>query len=241
MGANVTSSFEPYTLRPLPPLIPWVSDLYLSLFIPIAVHWLTSAFFELCERTGWLEQYRLHTSEEELAKNRVTRLECLRALQTLLGLGLGMLGESEVTGSEDYDLSIWIRRVHSVFAVLPNVLYLTGVDFKTMTATLSMPATFLPAVRHRDLGVPDIEVLVAKSFYWTYKQMVLQKHPLDTSPATNFGAHFTIWDRLMGTYFADQEQAERLRRKGRHISRDSAMMPQCEEVALGGENGSGHP
>jgi sphinganine C4-monooxygenase len=78
MAVNATSSFEPYTLRPLPPLIPGISDQHLSLFAPIAVHWLTSGIFEICDRTGWLGRYRLHTTAEELAKNRVTRLECLR-------------------------------------------------------------------------------------------------------------------------------------------------------------------
>lgn len=62
----------------MPPLFSSISDPHLALILPILVHWLTSAFFEICERTGWLEEYRLHTTEEELSKNRVTRRECLR-------------------------------------------------------------------------------------------------------------------------------------------------------------------
>ena len=78
MAVNATSSYNPSTLYLVPPLVPGISDLHLALFAPIAVHWLTSGFFEICDRTGWLGQYRLHTTAEELTRNRVTRLECLR-------------------------------------------------------------------------------------------------------------------------------------------------------------------
>lgn len=87
MPANSTISGEPYTLRPMPPLVPGISDLHLSLLVPVTVHWLTSGVFEICERVGWLSQYRLHTSAEELTRNRVTRRECLRVtLQCQVGL-----------------------------------------------------------------------------------------------------------------------------------------------------------
>ena len=98
MDVNTTSSFRPYTLRPMPPLVPGISDQHLALFAPIAVHWLTSGFFEICERTGWLKRYRLHTTAEELSKNRVTRLECLRVtLQcqvSLMFVGMGLCSTS---------------------------------------------------------------------------------------------------------------------------------------------------
>lgn len=331
MAVNATSSFKPYTLLPKPPLISGISDLHFSLVIPIAVHWLTSAYFEICERTGWLSQYRLHTPAEELTRNGVTRRECLRVtlqcqcLQTLLGLALGSLGDGDVTGSEDYDLAIWISRVHAVFAAIPSFLSLTGVDFKTMAITLSKSGPFLTTIGHPEFDIPRIEVVIGSLLYW-YIVPILQlvgalitadafmyclhrlghtnkwiykhihskhhrlyvpyswagsyNHPVDSlfvdglsyglgcwatglstrlsmilfgystfknvtdhcgyvfpwNPMravtgtdasfhdvhhqswglkTNFGAHLTIWDHMMGTYFGDEEKIARLRKKNR--------------------------
>lgn len=90
----------------------------------------------------------------------------LQGLQTLLGLALDTLGEGDFTGSEDYDLAVWISRVRAVFAALPSLLYLTGVDIKTMAITLSGSGSFLPMIGHPELDVPGIEVLIGKSLYW---------------------------------------------------------------------------
>lgn len=90
----------------------------------------------------------------------------LQGLQTLLGLALGTLGEGDFTGSEDYDLAVWISRVRAVFAALPSLLYLTGVDIKTMAITLSGSGSFLPMIGHPELDVPGIEVLIGKLLYW---------------------------------------------------------------------------
>jgi sterol desaturase/sphingolipid hydroxylase (fatty acid hydroxylase superfamily) len=87
----------------------------------------------------------------------------IQVLQTLLGLALGALGDGDVTGNEDYDLALWISRVGAVFSALPSLLYLTGVDFKTIAITLPGPRSFLPMVEYHEL---DIEVLIAKFLYW---------------------------------------------------------------------------
>lgn len=76
-----------------------------------------------------------------------------------------MLGEGDVTGSEDYDLAAWISRVHAVFAALPSLLYLTGVDFNTMAITLSGSGSFFPKIGHPEFDMPNIEVLMGKSLY----------------------------------------------------------------------------
>lgn len=90
----------------------------------------------------------------------------MQGLQTLLGLALGTLGEGDVTGSEDYDLAVWISRVRAVFAALPSLLSLTGVDFKTMAITLSGSGSFLPMIGHPELDMLGVEVLIGKSLYW---------------------------------------------------------------------------
>ena len=67
-------------LRPRPPLISGISDYSLSLIVPIVTHWLTAAVYEIFQRFELFQEYRIHTSEEEMAKNTVSRLECFRGV-----------------------------------------------------------------------------------------------------------------------------------------------------------------
>jgi len=333
MHVNTTSSFKPYIPQPTPPLVPGISDLHLSLVLPIIIHWLTSAFFEICDRTGWLQQYRLHTYTEQLSRNRVTRRECLRvtlqcqALQTLFGLALGALGDGEDTGGEDDDLSVWIKRVHLILSAIPNLICLAGIDVEAITIKLHRLDPKLPATGHSENGIPSIQEHIGKMLYryivptfqlasaliiadacmyclhrlghtnkWIYKHIHSQhhrlyvpyswggsyNHPIDSifvdglsygigcwatglstklsiilfaygtfknvtdhcgyvfpwNPLrsltgtdagfhdvhhqswglkTNFGAHLSIWDRMMGTYFADEEQISKLRERSRIV------------------------
>jgi sphinganine C4-monooxygenase len=90
----------------------------------------------------------------------------IQGLQTLLGLALGALGEGDVTGSEDFDLAIWISRVHAAFAAIPSLLSLTGIDFKTMAITRSRSGPFLPTIGHPEFDMPSIEVLTGRLLYW---------------------------------------------------------------------------
>ena len=90
----------------------------------------------------------------------------IQALQTLLGLALGALGEGDVTGSEDYDLAIWISRVRAVFATIPSFLSLTGIDFKTMAITLPRSGPFLPTKGHPEFDMPGFEILTGRLLYW---------------------------------------------------------------------------
>lgn len=90
----------------------------------------------------------------------------MQGLQTLLGLALGALGDGEVTGNEDHDLSVWINRVHAGFAALPTLLRFTGVDFKTMAITMTEARSFLHLRGQPALKMPVIEVLLGKALYW---------------------------------------------------------------------------
>lgn len=67
-------------LRPKPPLISGISDYTLSLIVPVVAHWLTAAIYETFQRFGLFQKYRIHTSEEERAKNTIGRVECLRGV-----------------------------------------------------------------------------------------------------------------------------------------------------------------
>lgn len=138
---NATSSsgeipLPPYTLHPVPPLLPQLSDLHLSLAVPIVIHWVLSGIFSFMERYGYGQKYKLHTSAEEETRNRCSRWECFRGvvinqiIQTALGLGLGMLGEGDVAGMEEYSIAVWARRIEATRRTLPRLLSVIGIDAK---------------------------------------------------------------------------------------------------------------
>lgn len=327
------------------PLVSGISDFHLSLLAPVAVHWLTSALFVLCEKTGWLGKYRLHTSAEELMRNRVSKRECLRvtlqcqALQILLGLGLGALSSDDIATREPDHVAIWTGRVRSAFASVPNLLSLSGIDFTSLATTLSRTAPAVLLARNAaDMAALEeatakvlagyvvpaaqlVAALVVSDFCmyclhrlghtnkWLYKHVHSQhhrlyvpyswggsyNHPFDslvvdglsyaigcwasacstrlsvllfayasfknvtdhcgyvfpwnpilfvtgTDPSfhdvhhqswglkTNFGAHFSIWDRLMGTYFGDQVQILELRKRNRIAAEASAFRKPASEM-----------
>lgn len=187
-----------YTLRPVPPLMPPISDLHLSLMVPILVHWILSGIFSWLEATGYLQQYRLHTSAEELTQNRCSRWQCVRGvvinqiIQTLLGISLGMLGDGDVTGKEDYDIAVWATRVQAahrmlpaVHRFLPSLLAALGIDAKGLATKLAGAGMNIAAllvgggnldksgsivVIGRQSGSTELsiewEMMVAKIIYW---------------------------------------------------------------------------
>ncbi|PHH59778.1 hypothetical protein CDD81_2582 [Ophiocordyceps australis] len=158
MAHNQTSNSAPYTLTPKPPMVSGISDLHLSLLVPFAVHWLTSAVFELCERTGWLEQYRLHSSAEEQARNRVTRRDCLR---TTLQCQASPCAYCAAGPSEEYELATYIGGVEAAWAVGTRLLYPTGIDLKTLGSRLSKSLS-----RSAVTGLGQPAVLVGSLLYW---------------------------------------------------------------------------
>lgn len=74
-------------------LLDWISDKHLSLAAPVLVYWLYSALFALIDwlELPYFERRRLHTSDEESARNKVSVGEVLRAvvLQHVIQSALG--------------------------------------------------------------------------------------------------------------------------------------------------------
>lgn len=86
MIANDTHPVYPVG-SPVPPLLHGVPDQYLIILLPIVIHWAASAVFEVFDRFNWLSKYRIHTSAEELTKNKVTRWDCfVSTLKCQVGL-----------------------------------------------------------------------------------------------------------------------------------------------------------
>jgi sphinganine C4-monooxygenase len=123
-----------YTLRPVEPLVLGMPDKFFLLLTPIIGYWVLSVLFHLIDVYELFPQYRLHTPAEVLSRNRVTRYEVFRdvliqqVVQTIFGVGMGMLEPDNMTGMEDYDVSVWATRLRLAQRWLPNILAVVGLD-----------------------------------------------------------------------------------------------------------------
>ena len=123
-----------YTLRPQPSLIPYISDAYLTLALPIIAYWAVSLFFHFIDEWDIFPQYRLHTPAEVLKRNHATRWEVFRdviiqqMIQTVVGIALTVFDPEPMVGKEDYDIAVWAQRVRLAQRVVPGMVAVLGFD-----------------------------------------------------------------------------------------------------------------
>ncbi|KAL9114000.1 MAG: hypothetical protein Q9187_007530 [Circinaria calcarea] len=182
---NYTSELPPlpsYTLQPLPPLLSFISDPYLSLAAPVIAYWGLSFIFHFIDTQDLFPQYRIHPSPELLKRNTVSKAAVVRAvfiqqfLQSVVGIYLA--GEADVYGKEDYDIAVWASRIRLAQKYIPSLLALVGVDAlrlgKTVGASFSVLGGLLAGGRYPNLDPyhasgPTFaawEMFLAKSIYW---------------------------------------------------------------------------
>jgi sphinganine C4-monooxygenase len=140
MASNSTLSFDhlpplpSYTLRPLPPLLPFISDANLALLLPILGYWIVSLFFHIIDEYDLFPQYRLHTPAELLKRNHAGRWQVFRdviiqqVVQTAFGLLMTAWDPEPMYGKEAYDVAVWAQRIRLAQRGLPLLLSLVGVD-----------------------------------------------------------------------------------------------------------------
>jgi sphinganine C4-monooxygenase len=178
-----------YTLEPVPPLIPFLSDFYLSLVLPIAAYWIVSLFFHYIDVHDVWPQYRLHTPAEILKRNHVSRYEVARdviiqqIIQTIVGTIISLSEPEELVGKEDYDIALWARRIRIAQKALPQLLGILGLNAATISKNVAgshpLIAGALAGGKYPFLttgldvasGTPipafaGWEMLVAKTMYW---------------------------------------------------------------------------
>lgn len=178
-----------YTLSPLPPLLPFISDFYLSLIIPISAYWVTSLFFHCIDVWDIWPQYRLHTPAEILSRNHASRYEVARdvivqqIIQTIVGGVLGLTEPLDMLGKADYDIACWATRLRIAQRALPQLLAFVGLNAaaisKNVAASHPMIAGILAGGNYPSLamGLDDLtgtavptfaawEMVVAKALYW---------------------------------------------------------------------------
>ena len=139
-----TSSLPSPSPKPLPPLLPFISDLHLSLAIPLVTYWTLGLTFHAFDIYGYLQQYRIHTPKEIGKRNRVSRFECLRGvlfnqtLQTLFGIIAEWGGEGDFYVCDEYWISVWATRVARTRQLAPKLLRLLAIDFKQLPTRMTI-------------------------------------------------------------------------------------------------------
>lgn len=180
-----------YQLAPLPHLISPLPDKFLILLLPFAAYWGLSMLFHWIDTMDLFPQYRLHTPAEVSKRNRVSRWEVVRdvliqqAIQTVVGILLGIYEPDDTYGKESYDIAVWARRIRVAQRVVPRILSLFGVNPKGLAENLAPSYPMLSgAIRGGQYpplnsiitngdgqlkSVPSFaawEVLAASAIYW---------------------------------------------------------------------------
>ncbi|KAL7268021.1 Sphingolipid C4-hydroxylase sur2 [Rhizina undulata] len=122
------------TLTPLPPLIPGLPDSLLLTFLPILTYWIFSLLFHFLDTHDLLAKYRLHTPEEVLKRNHVTRAEVIKevviqqVIQVFVAWGLSVSEGVEMTGGEEEEILSLYGGFRSVEGSLAGVLRGYGIE-----------------------------------------------------------------------------------------------------------------
>lgn len=133
----------PYTLNPVRPLFPPLSDNVVALLLPIFAYWTFSMFFHFLDAYDLFSQYRLHTPAEILKRNRVTPKEVIRnvafqqVVQTIVGLIFAALDEGDLVATEEYEAARWARRLRIVQRTIPTIMKYVGIDSLRLAENLS--------------------------------------------------------------------------------------------------------
>ncbi|KAL2255795.1 hypothetical protein VTK26DRAFT_2705 [Humicola hyalothermophila] len=191
-NATVVSELPPlpeYELQPMPDLLPFISDFWLSLILPHVAYWVVSLFFHFIDIYDLFPQYRLHTPDEIAQRNLASRYEVARdviieqLIQIASSAFLSLTEPRQMTGMQDYEVAVWARRIRLAQRALPAILGVLGLNAATISKNISSSYPLLagalagghyPFLTTRLDGtaaesVPAFaswELLVAKAIYW---------------------------------------------------------------------------
>lgn len=191
-NATMASDLPPlpaYEVRPMPDLLPFISDFWLSAVIPHIAYWIISMIFHVIDIYDLFPQYRLHTPEEITQRNLASRYEVARdviieqIIQIISSAVLSMTEPRQMTGMEDYEVAVWATRIRLAQRALPTILATLGLNAaaisKNMAASHPLIAGALAGGHYPFLtttlddvtgtAVPAFatwELLLAKAIYW---------------------------------------------------------------------------
>ena len=183
MAPNTTSTFASVatpscTLVPQAPLIEGISDNVLSIVLPTIVYAVAGGFFHLLDVYNLFSKHRIHPSEDELKRNRVTKWQVLQAvvryhiMQISIGLILNIGNGPPMVGDESCN----INRIASVISrarnFVPMALAAIGIDAKGLANAIKGTSVGLAQVlagdylvgksEMRSSGFTDLELILAK-------------------------------------------------------------------------------
>lgn len=120
---------EKLTITSRPNLLPGISDETLALMLPIIAYWTYATFFHIIDVYELAEKFRIHPSEEEESRNKVSLGEVLKGviiqhiIQTIVGLSFNYFESEKTTGHEIYLL--WTLR-RKLPAFIPSICIYYG-------------------------------------------------------------------------------------------------------------------
>jgi len=132
-----------YELRPMPDVLPFISDYWLSIFSPHIAYWLVSLFFHVLDVYDLLPQYRLHTPEEISQRNLASRWQVARdvvieqIIQVFMSIVLCATEPNQMTGMESYDVAVWATRIRLAQRALPAVLGVIGLNAAAISKNMA--------------------------------------------------------------------------------------------------------
>ena len=99
--------------------------------------------FHWMDVNDYFSRYRLHTPEEVLKRNRVSRWEVVRdvviqqVIQTIVGTLLGMTEPDDFYGKDEYNVAVWARRIRLAERAIPGLLSLVSINAQDLAKNLA--------------------------------------------------------------------------------------------------------
>ncbi|RCK55167.1 Sphingolipid C4-hydroxylase SUR2 [Candida viswanathii] len=139
--------FENITLTKQADLIEGIPDGILALIAPIVAYWGYSMFFHIIDVYELAEKYRIHPSEEEQSRNKVTLHEVIRdvlfqhVIQTVVGLAVFYFDPTPQTGGELY--AMWNLKHNYLPSFVPDWAIYYGYMYGFTVLKLAVAITII--------------------------------------------------------------------------------------------------
>ncbi|KAL8797645.1 MAG: hypothetical protein Q9182_007148 [Xanthomendoza sp. 2 TL-2023] len=180
-------ALPPPDVGPRASLLPFLADHHLPYVVPALFYWVISFIFHYVDTRGLFSKYKLHTSAEDLTKNRASRKDVIKfaLIQQAAQCTLGylMADDSEQFVSPQYAIAAWAQKLRYCELLLLQCIEYAGFQ-SAFTSKGSGPMS-QTVIWQDDLGrslsnsttgpiylgdslasFSDFEVTIAKALYW---------------------------------------------------------------------------
>ena len=137
------------TLVPQAPLISGIPDSLLAIILPTIVYAVAGGFFHLLDTYQLFSCHRIHPSEDELKRNRVTKWQCLQGvlryhvMQIAIGLLLSYGDSPAMVGDETCQIHRAASLISQIRKLVPIALGILGIDAKRLGIATKDTSTWL--------------------------------------------------------------------------------------------------